>query len=94
MNPLPDGDGGLPTGAIVGIAVAGAVALLAICAIAAAMVVRRRRLAEGRKASDLRSAASSEASKVSSLMHATCAHVMSCAAVSYTHLTLPTILLV
>jgi hypothetical protein len=66
----PDvGKGGLSTGLIIGISVAGAVALLATLAICVVLVMmyKRRR---ARERDDLRSVASSEQSKVCACMHA------------------------
>ena len=64
VNPVREGGGVLSTGSIVGVAVAGVVAMLAIIAIVGALVMRRRRLARARKSRDVRFIASSESSKV------------------------------
>lgn len=70
-------EGGRPlsTAAIIGIAVAGCVALLATCAICAVVLLLRKRKAEARKHRDLRSVASSELSKVGICM---CMHSCYC----------------
>lgn len=62
--PVLRDQGGLPTGSIIGIAVAGVVALLATCAICVVLALLRRRSATASKKRDLRSVASSDVSKV------------------------------